>query len=42
MRGLDELGLSSARIARHMGVTTSSIHKAALRMEEGQARSCES
>lgn len=34
-RGLDELGLSLAEIARHVGVTTSSIRKAVLRLEEG-------
>jgi hypothetical protein len=33
-RGLDELGLSLADIARHVGVTTSSIRKAVLRLEE--------
>jgi REP element-mobilizing transposase RayT len=33
-RGLDELGLSLAEIARHVGVTTSSIRKAVLRLEE--------
>ena len=33
-RGLDELGLSLAEIARHLGVTTSSIRKAVLRLEE--------
>jgi len=36
-RGLDELGLSLAEIARHVGVTTSSIRKAVLRLEEEQA-----
>ncbi len=34
-RGLDDLGLSLAEIARHVGVTTSSIRKAVLRLEEG-------
>ena len=33
-RGLDELGLSLAEIARHVGVTTSSIAKAVARLEE--------
>jgi hypothetical protein len=33
-RGLDELGLSLAEIARHVGVTKSSIRKAVLRLEE--------
>ncbi len=33
-RGLDELGLSMAEIARHVGVTTSSIAKAVERFEE--------
>lgn len=33
-RGLDELGLSMADIARHVGVTTSSIAKAVARLEE--------
>lgn len=33
-RALDELGLSLAEIARHVGVTTSSIRKAVLRLEE--------
>ena len=33
-RGLEELGLSLAEIARHVGVTTSSIRKAVLRLEE--------
>jgi len=33
-RGLDELGLSLAEIARHVGVNTSSIRKAVLRLEE--------
>ena len=33
-RGLDELGLSMAEIARHVGVTTSSIAKAVARLEE--------
>jgi REP element-mobilizing transposase RayT len=33
-RGVDELGLSMAEIARHVGVTTSSIAKAVARMEE--------
>ncbi len=33
-RGLDELGLSMAEIARHVGVTTSSIAKAVERLEE--------
>ena len=32
-RGLDELGLSFAEIARHVGVNTSSISKAVLRLE---------
>jgi len=32
--GLDELGLSMAEIARHVGVTTSSIAKAVTRLEE--------
>ena len=32
-RGLDELGLSLAEIARHVGVNTSSIRKAVLRLE---------
>jgi hypothetical protein len=32
-RGLDELGLSMAEIARHVGVTTSSIAKAIARLE---------
>ncbi len=36
-RGLDELGLSMAEIARHVGVTTSSIAKAIARLEEGKA-----
>ena len=36
-RCLDELGLSMAEIARHVGVTTSSIAKAVARLEEGQA-----
>jgi REP element-mobilizing transposase RayT len=34
-RGLDELGVSLADIARHVGVTKSSIRKAVLRLEEG-------
>ena len=33
-RGLDELGLSMAEIARHVGVTTSSIAKMVKRLEE--------
>jgi putative transposase len=33
-RGLDELGLSLAEIARHVGVTKSSIRKAVVRLEE--------
>jgi REP element-mobilizing transposase RayT len=33
-RGLDELGLSLAEIARHVGVNTSSIRKAVFRLEE--------
>ena len=33
-RGLEELGLSLAEIARHVGVTTSSIRKAVLRLEK--------
>jgi len=33
-RGLDELGLSMAEIARHVGVTTSSIAKAVARLQE--------
>ncbi len=33
-RGLDELGLSMAEIARHVGVTTSSIAKMVERLEE--------
>jgi putative transposase len=33
-RGLDELGVSLADIARHVGVTKSSIRKAVLRLEE--------
>ena len=33
-RSLDELGLSMAEIARHVGVTTSSIAKAVARLEE--------
>ena len=33
-RGVDELGLSMAEIARHVGVTTSSIAKAVARFEE--------
>ena len=32
--GVDELGLSMAEIARHVGVTTSSIAKAVARLEE--------
>jgi putative transposase len=32
-RGLDEMGLSFAEIARHVGVTTSAIRKAVLRLE---------
>jgi hypothetical protein len=34
-RGVDELGLSMAEIARHVGVTTSSIARAVARLEEG-------
>jgi putative transposase len=34
-RGRDELGLSLAEIARHVGVNTSSIRKAILKLEEG-------
>ena len=34
-RGVEELGLSMAEIARHVGVTTSSIVKAVARLEEG-------
>ena len=34
-RGVDELGLSMAEIARHVGVNTSSIAKALARLEEG-------
>lgn len=34
-RGLDELGLSLAEIARHVGVTTSSVARAVARLEEG-------
>ena len=34
-RAVDELGLSLAEIARHIGVTTSSIAKAVARLEEG-------
>ena len=34
-RGVDELGLSMAEIARHVGVSTSSIAKAVARLEEG-------
>ena len=33
-RGVDELGLSMAEIARHVGVTTSSIARAVARLEE--------
>ena len=33
-RSLDELGLTMAEIARHVGVTTSSIAKAVARFEE--------
>ena len=33
-RGVDELGLSMAEIARHVGVTTSSIAKAVALLEE--------
>ena len=33
-RAVDELGLSMAEIARHVGVTTSSIAKAVARLEE--------
>ena len=32
--GMDELGLSMGEIARHVGVTTSSIAKAVARLEE--------
>jgi DNA-binding MarR family transcriptional regulator len=32
---VEELGLSMAEIARHVGVTTSSIAKAVARLEEG-------
>ena len=35
MRGLDELGLSMAEIARHVGVSTSGIARAVKRFEEG-------
>jgi REP element-mobilizing transposase RayT len=34
-RGVDELGLSMAEIARHVGVNTSSVAKAVARLEEG-------
>ena len=34
-RGVDELGISMAEIARHVGVTTSSIAKAVARLEDG-------
>lgn len=34
-RGVEELGLSMAEIARHVGVTTSSIVKAVARLEDG-------
>jgi len=34
-RGLEELGLSMAEIARHVGVTTASIAKAVARLEDG-------
>lgn len=34
-RGLDELGLSLAEIARHVGVSTSGIARAVKRLEEG-------
>lgn len=34
-RGLEELGLSFAEIARYVGVNTSSIRKAVLRLDEG-------
>ena len=33
-RGLDELGLSLAEIARHVGVTTSSVARAIAHLEE--------
>ncbi|MBI4496272.1 MAG: winged helix-turn-helix transcriptional regulator [Deltaproteobacteria bacterium] len=33
-RGMDELGISMAEIARHVGVATSSIAKAVARLEE--------
>jgi len=33
-RGVDELGISMAEIARQVGVTTSSIAKAVVRLEE--------
>ena len=33
-RGLDELGLSLAEIAQHVGVTTSSVARAVARLEE--------
>jgi REP element-mobilizing transposase RayT len=36
-RGLDELGLSLAEIARHVGVSTSGIARAVKRFEEGMA-----
>ena len=35
-RGLDELGLSLAEIARHVGVSTSGIARAVKRLEEGE------
>jgi hypothetical protein len=35
-RGVDELGLSLAEIARHVGVNTSSVAKAIARMEENK------
>jgi len=34
-RGLDELGLSLAEIARHVGVSTSGIARAVKKLEEG-------
>lgn len=37
-RGVNELGLSLAEIARHVGVTTSSIRKAFLRLEGEKGR----
>jgi len=35
-KGRDELGLSLAEIARHVGVNTSSIRKAILKLEEAK------